>query len=67
MTGGLESVIFWCFAEELCLCGADAEYYCDWPGCDAPMCPEHVVNVGDTDIHWCRGHIFDEPKPQTDS
>lgn len=64
MSDEIESVIFWCLADERCLCGTEATVYCDWPGCDAPMCDDHVVHIGDDDLHWCRAHIFFEPKPE---
>jgi hypothetical protein len=36
-----------------CLC--ITEYLCDWPGCNAPFCPDHRLNLG-PDLDVCPTH-----------
>lgn len=36
-------------------CMAMATLLCDWLGCNAPMCPDHALNVG-PDLDLCPTH-----------
>jgi hypothetical protein len=36
-------------------CMAMAPFLCDWPGCDVPICPDHVLELG-ADVHVCPTH-----------
>lgn len=37
------------------VCACMAEYACDWPGCDIPLCPDHAMPVGE-EVHFCPSH-----------
>lgn len=36
-----------------CMCMAP--YLCDWPGCDVPICSDHVLELG-PELHVCPTH-----------
>lgn len=36
-------------------CGRTAEYLCDWPGCDAPICWRHATPIG-WQVDHCPAH-----------
>lgn len=55
-----------------CMCMAP--YLCDWPGCNAPFCEDHRLNVG-PDLDVCPTHnhkrglfsrLLPPPTPETD-
>lgn len=51
-------------------CMAMAPYLCDWPGCDVPICEDHVLHLGpNLDVcptHNARRGLFSRllPAPQ---